>query len=179
MASDKPEEKPTPTNEAKDQKPTAQGEDDEFEDFPVDGTSLPRLPYWRIASHDARAFPTNFDTDWPDDQTEAAQTRGDTKHLWEESWDDDDTTDDFSTQLKYVTPNQTHVYPNLHQFENSMLTEHQQRGAQEGRCCQEEIETTESSRNKQNIQIMTKLLSISKTLFASSSRLYMFHKWYQ
>lgn len=38
--------------------------------------------------------------DWPDEQTEAAQRSGDTKHLWEESWDDDDTTDDFSAQLK-------------------------------------------------------------------------------
>jgi 26 proteasome complex subunit DSS1 len=53
----------------------ALGEDDEFEDFPVE--------------------------DWPEDQTEAAQGRsGEAKHLWEESWDDDDTTDDFSTQLK-------------------------------------------------------------------------------
>ncbi|KAG5957881.1 hypothetical protein E4U57_001676 [Claviceps arundinis] len=49
------------------------GEDDEFEDFPVD--------------------------DWPDEQTEAAQG-GQTNHLWEESWDDDDTTDDFSVQLR-------------------------------------------------------------------------------
>ncbi|KAL2203853.1 hypothetical protein CC79DRAFT_1400114 [Sarocladium strictum] len=56
--------------------PAALGEDDEFEDFPVDSL------------------------DWPDEQTEAAQRSGDTKHLWEESWDDDDTTDDFSTQLK-------------------------------------------------------------------------------
>ncbi|KAK2590848.1 26S proteasome complex subunit [Conoideocrella luteorostrata] len=55
------------------QKTTALGEDDEFEDFPVD--------------------------DWPEEQTEAAQN-SETKHLWEESWDDDDTTDDFSAQLK-------------------------------------------------------------------------------
>ncbi|KAH6971005.1 hypothetical protein BKA56DRAFT_131574 [Ilyonectria sp. MPI-CAGE-AT-0026] len=40
--------------------------------------------------------------DWPEDQTEAAQGSGETKHLWEESWDDDDTTDDFSAQLKWV-----------------------------------------------------------------------------
>ncbi|KAM3504619.1 hypothetical protein MY11210_008290 [Beauveria gryllotalpidicola] len=58
----------------KETKAAALGEDDEFEDFPVD--------------------------DWPEDQTEAAQGSGQTKHLWEESWDDDDTTDDFSTQLK-------------------------------------------------------------------------------
>lgn len=41
-------------------------------------------------------------TDWPADQTEAAQRNGETKHLWEESWDDDDTSDDFSNQLKWV-----------------------------------------------------------------------------
>lgn len=41
--------------------------------------------------------------DWPEDQTEAAQGNSETKHLWEESWDDDDTTDDFSQQLKCVS----------------------------------------------------------------------------
>ncbi|OAA73037.1 DSS1/SEM1 family protein [Akanthomyces lecanii RCEF 1005] len=82
MAADKIDDKTTTTAAAGDQqqqppketKATALGEDDEFEDFPVD--------------------------DWPEDQTEAAQGSGQTKHLWEESWDDDDTTDDFSTQLK-------------------------------------------------------------------------------
>jgi hypothetical protein len=45
-------------------------------------------------------------TDWPAEETEsAAQTasgNGTTEHLWEESWDDDDTSDDFSAQLRYV-----------------------------------------------------------------------------
>ncbi len=27
---------------------------------------------------------------------------GNNTHLWEESWDDDDTSEDFSAQLKYV-----------------------------------------------------------------------------
>ena len=41
-------------------------------------------------------------TDWPENETEDAnQTEATTKHLWEESWDDDDTNDDFSAQLKY------------------------------------------------------------------------------
>lgn len=40
--------------------------------------------------------------DWPEDQTEAAQGSSEAKHLWEESWDDDDTSDDFSAQLKCV-----------------------------------------------------------------------------
>lgn len=45
---------------------------------------------------------TNVDQDWPEDQTEAAKGSGETKHLWEESWDDDDTSDDFSQQLRHV-----------------------------------------------------------------------------
>ncbi|KAF2998324.1 hypothetical protein E8E14_000693 [Neopestalotiopsis sp. 37M] len=59
-------------------------EDDEFEDFPVE--------------------------DWPENETEkaaqAAQsaTEGEgkegEKYLWEKSWDDDDTSDDFSAQLR-------------------------------------------------------------------------------
>jgi hypothetical protein len=40
--------------------------------------------------------------DWPAEETEAANGGEETKNLWEESWDDDDTSDDFSTQLKYV-----------------------------------------------------------------------------
>ncbi|CEI62590.1 hypothetical protein FVEN_g5124 [Fusarium venenatum] len=65
-----------PVEQKPEQKPVALGEDDEFEDFPVD--------------------------DWPEDQTEAAKGSGETKHLWEESWDDDDTSDDFSQQLRHV-----------------------------------------------------------------------------
>ncbi|QPG98844.1 26S proteasome complex subunit [Epichloe festucae Fl1] len=72
--SPKPADEHSPEDKKPEQKTTALGEDDEFEDFPVD--------------------------DWPEEQTEAAQS-GETKHLWEESWDDDDDgTDDFSTQLK-------------------------------------------------------------------------------
>ncbi|KAK2626571.1 hypothetical protein QTJ16_003746 [Diplocarpon rosae] len=56
----------------KDTKPTAAlEEDDEFEDFPVE--------------------------DWTQEETEVP---GDNTHLWEESWDDDDTSEDFSAQLK-------------------------------------------------------------------------------
>ncbi|KAF9695832.1 hypothetical protein EKO04_005804 [Ascochyta lentis] len=46
-------------------------EDDEFEDFPVE--------------------------DWGEEET---QTHSDKTHLWEESWDDDDTTEDFAGQLR-------------------------------------------------------------------------------
>ncbi|CAL3964202.1 hypothetical protein PZA11_001619 [Diplocarpon coronariae] len=56
----------------KDTKPAAAlEEDDEFEDFPVE--------------------------DWTQEETEVP---GDNTHLWEESWDDDDTSEDFSAQLK-------------------------------------------------------------------------------
>jgi hypothetical protein len=37
--------------------------------------------------------------DWTQDETEV---QGDNTHLWEESWDDDDTSEDFSAQLKYI-----------------------------------------------------------------------------
>lgn len=35
--------------------------------------------------------------DWTKEETEVP---GDNTHLWEESWDDDDTSEDFSAQLK-------------------------------------------------------------------------------
>ncbi|KAI9683173.1 MAG: 26S proteasome complex subunit [Trizodia sp. TS-e1964] len=55
-------------------KPTAAlEEDDEFEDFPVEVI------------------------DWTQEETEVP---GDNTHLWEESWDDDDTSEEFSAQLK-------------------------------------------------------------------------------
>merc|ERR1712093_734907 len=57
---------------AKGSKPTAAlEEDDEFEDSPVEN--------------------------WTQEETEVP---GDNTHLWEESWDDDDTSEDFSAQLK-------------------------------------------------------------------------------
>ncbi|KAH8665765.1 DSS1/SEM1 family-domain-containing protein [Tricladium varicosporioides] len=60
------------TDSTKDSKPAAAlEEDDEFEDFPVEN--------------------------WTQEETEVP---GDNTHLWEESWDDDDTSEDFSAQLK-------------------------------------------------------------------------------
>lgn len=54
--------------------------DDEFEDFPTEGThSL-----------------INTDIDWPDSDASLGQN----KKEWEDSWDDDDVQDDFSKQLK-------------------------------------------------------------------------------
>ncbi|KAL1842357.1 hypothetical protein VTJ49DRAFT_5525 [Mycothermus thermophilus] len=88
MASQKKDDKPTaeskPEAPATEQqrKPASLEEDDEFEDFPVEGLFSP-------FRH------------WDQEETEAGAGAGDaTQHLWEESWDDDDTSDDFSTQLK-------------------------------------------------------------------------------
>lgn len=52
---------------------------------------------------DIYTFKTNTVTplDWSQEDTEVP---GDNTHLWEESWDDDDTSEDFSAQLKYVFP---------------------------------------------------------------------------
>lgn len=36
-------------------------------------------------------------TDWPDEQTSLPEGSA---HLWEESWDDDDTSEDFAVMLK-------------------------------------------------------------------------------
>lgn len=55
------------------QKPPVLEEDDEFEDFPVE--------------------------DWPQEETEQGANGGNV-HLWEESWDDDDASEDFSKQLR-------------------------------------------------------------------------------
>jgi len=59
------------TKEAVQKPAAALEEDDEFEDFPVE--------------------------DWTEEET---QLPGGNTHLWEESWDDDDTNDEFSQQLK-------------------------------------------------------------------------------
>ena len=41
----------------------------------------------------------SLNSDWTQEDTEV---QGDNTHLWEESWDDDDTNEDFAAQLKYV-----------------------------------------------------------------------------
>ena len=65
-------------------------EDDEFEDFPVEGTHYqgPRESRERVLTKSL---------DWGEEET---QTHGDKTHLWEESWDDDDTTEEFANQLR-------------------------------------------------------------------------------
>ncbi|KAJ5860435.1 uncharacterized protein N7529_007745 [Penicillium soppii] len=86
------------------QKPQVLEEDDEFEDFPVEGR--------QSGSADQSPKLTKY-LDWP--QEEAEQTAGSTanggsEHLWEESWDDDDAAEDFSKQLQCV-----HASPFHHQ----------------------------------------------------------------
>ena len=73
-----PPSKPTTTTTtAADSKPTdakkpaVLEEDDEFEDFPVE--------------------------DWTEEETQIPNGNA---HLWEESWDDDDTNEDFAVQLR-------------------------------------------------------------------------------
>lgn len=49
----------------------------------------------------------NTQTDWPDTEDGAPAHAADGEqgaHLWEESWDDDDTNDDFAKQLQCVLP---------------------------------------------------------------------------
>ncbi|KAL9050320.1 MAG: hypothetical protein Q9162_006708 [Coniocarpon cinnabarinum] len=63
---------PSALQQQQQKQPAQLEEDDEFEDFPVE--------------------------DWPTDTT-TAHNEGNA-HLWEESWDDDDTNDDFAVMLK-------------------------------------------------------------------------------
>jgi len=73
----------------KDQKPAATlEEDDEFEDFPVEGTRTKHL----IKVHTNKTL-----IDWTQEDTELPSGNA---HLWEESWDDDDTSEDFASQLR-------------------------------------------------------------------------------
>lgn len=95
-------------------------EDDEFEDFPVDGACVQKIvflyfpfiiPFFSLALlvcfHESRinkalTFLNYSLTDWQPEDSEAQTNNGPAQeHLWEESWDDDDAADDFSNQLRY------------------------------------------------------------------------------
>lgn len=158
-----PAQKPSEQEQApkKDQKatPTLE-EDDEFEDFPVEGTypltfccnlielrSRAFLQRWQgvfrrmrmstsprgpprgalrlaASSENQEPGPTQIlerslsqvdandvMADWTQDE---AEVPGNTTHLWEESWDDDDTSEDFSAQLKYAYPYYTTTITPFH-----------------------------------------------------------------
>lgn len=104
-------EPPTGSTLKDQQKPAAAlEEDDEFEDFPVDGPFILSAIATLGLSHRADGLRASI-TDWPaSEQVIPGATAGGaseenanaTTHLWEESWDDDDTSEDFSKQLKYV-----------------------------------------------------------------------------
>lgn len=47
--------------------------------------------------HSSGVADTNYWLDWTEESTDLPTGNS---HLWEESWDDDDTNDDFSAQLK-------------------------------------------------------------------------------
>jgi 26 proteasome complex subunit DSS1 len=72
-------------------------EDDEFEDFPVEGT---RRTFGAPLVGASSTIADSVRTDWAQEDTEVP---GGTTHLWEESWDDDDENEDFSKQLKCVS----------------------------------------------------------------------------
>jgi hypothetical protein len=87
---------------------------------------------------------SNIHLDWAAEDTEAANGSEGTQHLWEESWDDDDTSDDFSNQLRYAstqTPSRCIIY-------YGSLTSHTtlQGGVEEGRGVQEAMRNQLSGR---------------------------------
>lgn len=85
-----------PLNAADNKTTAALEEDDEFEDFPVEGRYR-QLCYTTIFGL-RLTLP-----DWPKEDEVSASAQGGangTSHLWEESWDDDDTSDEFSVQLR-------------------------------------------------------------------------------
>ena len=75
-------------------------EDDEFEDFPVDGTSRPSQSFDSLAViYKGLTSEIHGELDWTQEDTDPPRTNS---NLWEESWDDDDVDEDFSAQLKYA-----------------------------------------------------------------------------
>lgn len=84
------------------QKPAAAlEEDDEFEDFPVDGMLDLYFPKVLKRGGDRDSVADWSTADWAPEESEVQPGQeGGTTHLWEESWDDDDTSEDFSKQLK-------------------------------------------------------------------------------
>ena len=67
-------------------------EDDEFEDFPVEGMSGCMLNKYIKMWWDCNTF-----ADWTEEEAQMPEANA---HLWDESWDDDDTSEEFLAQLK-------------------------------------------------------------------------------
>lgn len=71
-------------------------EDDEFEEFPAEGTYLDLLMVilaWR--KHNLK-IADSFHLDWT-----AKDEDNEDISVWEDNWDDDDVEDDFNQQLRY------------------------------------------------------------------------------
>lgn len=83
-------------------------EDDEFEEFAVQGEHTPQTAQRGHAVFERLLRHTRAGTDWDDSQTDlahlggvapgAAKSEGD--KLWEDNWDDDDIEEEFSVQLR-------------------------------------------------------------------------------
>lgn len=103
QAPNKPEQQQAGAETAEQQrKPVALEEDDEFEDFPVEGMDMEPCAAVSVTD-EIKANPDLLSVDWPQEEAEVpGATNSD--HLWEESWDDDDTNEDFSKQLQCVAP---------------------------------------------------------------------------
>jgi 26 proteasome complex subunit DSS1 len=107
-ATSKPDDTPKPVDSPKEQEPLPHlgvlEEDDEFEEFPVQGE--PPRCHARLGA----TFAKWLGLDWDDSQTDlahlggvapgAAKSEGD--KLWEDNWDDDDIEEEFSAQLRYA-----------------------------------------------------------------------------
>ncbi|CEJ58970.1 hypothetical protein PMG11_07609 [Penicillium brasilianum] len=83
------------------QKPQVLEEDDEFEDFPVEGKLSLYARASTTASSRGHVLTVSL-PDWPQEEAEqnGSAANGGNEHLWEESWDDDDAAEDFSKQLR-------------------------------------------------------------------------------
>jgi 26 proteasome complex subunit DSS1 len=86
-------------------------EDDEFEDFPVEDwsaadTALPSEKTTAGAASSAAGAGAGSGANAAAAAGAAGQAAGnaggDPEHLWEESWDDDDTNEEFTNVLRYV-----------------------------------------------------------------------------
>lgn len=109
-STDKPAEEAAPQQ----QKRAALEEDDEFEDFPIEGMLSLITTISAVLAYTFRPMSTKKANmihlaDWPQEDAEVPEAsssgnvNGNSDHLWEESWDDDDTNEDFSKQLKYTS----------------------------------------------------------------------------
>src|SRR6266480_5621777 len=93
----KPEGDPAKTSQQQPLQPSILEEDDEFEDFPVEGESPQSLCAHDLLPLSTEMLTHGFQVDWTQEE---AEVPGGNAHLWEESWDDDDENEDFSKQLK-------------------------------------------------------------------------------